>query len=341
MGKSSIAAIAELPPDYDIAAVRRLLLDEYGLEGRTSNLVSERDQNLAVTTAAGERFVLKITSAAEDPRATEFQVSALLHLEGKSLDVGVPRIRRTIAGAATTSIDEHPVRLVGYVPGSLMSEAALSPELASRFGVRLAQLGAALRDYERAESGQPLLWDMRRAPELRDIVAHIDDVAMQELVDEVLDEFERVAKPAFTALRQQVIHNDANPANVLVDAAASDVTGFIDFGDMILAPLVIDIAVAAAYLRAETGNELRLIAPFISAYHAVTPLRDSELALLYTLVRTRLATTIAILYWRLADRAPSDPYRQQSLESEADAGAFLQALSKMGREEFTNALLVG
>lgn len=339
MSERSIDAIAALPPDFDAVAVRQLLLDEYRLEGETKLLVSERDQNLSVTTPTGEQYVLKIASAVEDRQATEFQVEALLHLENVSLDVSVPRIQRTVSGAATTIFNNHLVRLVRFVPGDLLSCVDVTPALAAQLGVRLAQLDLALRDFDHAESEQQLLWDMRRAPGLRDIVRHIDDIETQDLVSSVLEEFELTAVPAFASLRQQVIHNDVNPGNVLVNASASDVVGFIDFGDMISAPLVIDIAVAAAYLRAPAGDALRLIAPFVAAYDAVTVLDKAELGLLYTLIRTRLATTVAILYWRLADRDPTDPYRQQSLRSEADAGSFLSVLSKMGREKFENNLL--
>lgn len=341
MSKGSIATIAARPPDYDSATLRRLLREEYGIAGEIRALVSERDQNLSVRTANGEHFVLKITSAAEDPKATQCQVAVLLHLAEAALEFCVPQIQATRSGAPTTTLDTHPVRLVRYVPGNLLSNASPGAELAARFGGRLAQLGAALRDFQGPDSGQRLLWDMRRAAELRDIVGYIDDASTQALVAQVLDEFESLAVPAFETLRQQVIHNDANPANVLTDTSANDVIGFIDFGDMIKAPLVIDVAVAAAYLRADASDELQLLAPFVRGYTGVTPLDECEIDLLYTLVCTRLATTIAILHWRLADREPSDPYRQQSLDREADAGAFLRVLRQMGRGAFTRRLFDG
>ena len=55
-------------------------------------------------------------------------------------------------------------------------------------------------------------------------------------------------KPRLAGLRHQVIHNDYHLFNVLVaQDDASRVTGIIDFGDMIRAPLVAEVATAAAY----------------------------------------------------------------------------------------------
>jgi Ser/Thr protein kinase RdoA (MazF antagonist) len=338
MSRRAIDAIAALPPDFDATAVQSLLRDEYGLAGETTRLVSERDQNLSVTSSSGERFVLKIASAADTRQVTEFQVEALLHLEHKRMDFRVPQICRTTSGATTSKIGNHRVRLVRFVPGNLLSRVAPTPVIASRLGACLAGLGVALQDFDVAECDQKLLWDMRRLSELRDILQHIDDNEVQDHVGSVLDDFEALAAPALGALRQQVIHNDANPANVLIDDTASNVVGFIDFGDMISAPLVIDVAVAAAYLRAPAGAELCLIAPFVVAYDAVTALAETEIGLLHTLVRARLAATVAILHWRLADRDPSDPYRQQAIDSEADACDFLKTLGEMGRERFTKRL---
>lgn len=55
----------------------------------------------------------------------------------------------------------------------------------------------------------------------------------------------------------------------------------------------------------------------------------------------RLATTISMLYWRLAARPENDPYRRQTLLLESSAGRFLARLDNMGRQAFVRALQRG
>ena len=45
-------------------------------------------------------------------------------------------------------------------------------------------------------------------------------------------------------MRGQIIHGDVHPYNVLV-GAGGQVTGIIDFGDMVHGPLILDLANAA------------------------------------------------------------------------------------------------
>ena len=105
--------------------------------------------------------------------------------------------------------------------------------------------------------------------------------------------------------------------------ADDDVSGFIDFGDALKAPRIIEVATAAAYLRAGGENPLKFIEAFVKGYHQRSPLSETELNLLFDLIRTRLAMTLIILYWRLTARDEDDPYRQKTLDNESNAFEFL------------------
>ncbi|MBQ0818729.1 phosphotransferase, partial [Microvirga sp. HBU67558] len=82
---------------------------------------------------------------------------------------------------------------------------------------------------------------MKHAHRLRPLLVHVEDLRRRALVERFLDRFEQFVLPAMPNLRTQVIHNDLNPHNVLVAERDHDhVTGVIDFGDAVLAPLVND-----------------------------------------------------------------------------------------------------
>ena len=57
--------------------------------------------------------------------------------------------------------------------------------------------------------------------------------------------------------------------------------------------------------------------------------------MLFDLVRLRLATTTALLWWRLREKDPDDPYRRQTLAAEASAAVFAGRLDSLGKAAFT------
>jgi Ser/Thr protein kinase RdoA (MazF antagonist) len=336
-------SVAALPPSFESEVIAKAVGEQFGLVGQYRPLVSERDQNFRLETADGARYVVKITSFAENPLVTDFQITALLHLEQFGL-TGVPRIVRTRRGGdrgiirSSNDGDEAVLRVVTWLDGELLSDANVTPEICHRFGCRLADLDIALENFSHEGDRQDLLWDMQRAAELGALLIHIDNRDVRQLVEEVLNVFETSAGSALKELACQVIHNDANGENVLLDEQ-QELSGFIDFGDMLRAPRIVDVATAAAYLRTIDGDPLRLLVPFVAGYNERNPLSELESDLLYDLIRTRLAMTLLILYWRVSARQPGDPYREKSLQGEATAFDFLQNLTTLGRAAFRERIL--
>ncbi len=355
---AALRSVAAKPPALDSDLVSKALLRDYGLRGELRPLVSERDQNFRLTTLDGSRFVAKIVSRVEDPAATDFQIAALLHLEQQRVP-GVPRIVRNLEGGslgcvATPDGAEYTLRVTSWLPGEPLDIKLMNHATARALGQSLARLDRALANFRHAAERPVLLWDMQRAAGLIDLTRHISDPAMQQRVLSALESFRDQTAKRLRPLPHQVIHADANPSNVLLtrepyQAAEVKVTAtlsratdrvavtLIDFGDMMRSARVVEVATAAAYLRAP-DDPLRFIAPFVAAYHDDNPMTSGEREVLFDLVRTRLAMTISILYWRLSARDADDPYRQQSLASEQDAFEFLRTLDALGRERFDAGL---
>lgn len=327
----------ELPEKEVLSIVR----EHYGLEARLAPLLGERDQNVLLRCEDDRRFVLKIANSAENPLTTEFQIQALLHLESylasHDCPINVPRIFRTLDGQASFSIDSsrgrHIVRVVTFLAGKPLGTRPASPELCRRLGVYLAHLGRALRDFDHPGSELPMLWDMQQAPSLRRILGHVADRDLRRAVAATLNDFESRALPQFGAVRSQVIHGDLNPDNVLTDPEdQSGVVGVIDFGDMSMAPLIVDVAVGASYLRVSEGNPLARIAEFLAGYHSVTRLELAEVDMLFDLIKTRLAASICILCWRAMLRGADDPYLSGATGSGPSAAQFLQRILELPRD---------
>ena len=101
----------------------------------------------------------------------------------------------------------------------------------------------------------------------------------------LLDHFDATVLPQLRRLRAQVIHNDVSAKNTLVDGER--VTGSIDFGDLIHAPLVCDLAVPISELILHTDDPISSAAEITAGYHAVTALSDDELRLIFDIVCAR------------------------------------------------------
>ena len=219
-----------------------------------------------------------------------------------------------------------------------MSGVATTPTLAQNLGECAATLDLALAGFEHSGQAQSLLWDLQKASQLRDITSYIADAKLRAAAESCLDDFDERVVPTLSDLRRQVVHSDLHGDNVLVEN--DQITGVIDFGDMLRAPLVAEVAVASAYLRAAADETdlLVLVGPFIAAYHSVLPLFDDEIGLLFDLIRARLVATIAILCWRTATRGADDEYSSQNQSGESDAEMFLLRLNSQGRKEFNRQL---
>ena len=135
---NALDAISTPQPEFSRPEVLRALVEEFGVAGSLDSLVSERDQNFQVTTAAGERFVFKIANRSESNITTDFQIQASLHILRQDCPVATPAIRRTLAGNESIVLIDgdipHVCRLVSYLTGTPLSAISATPELARDFG---------------------------------------------------------------------------------------------------------------------------------------------------------------------------------------------------------------
>lgn len=335
---SALQGIAATPPSIRVDAVAGAVARQFGYRGDYRPLVSERDQNFCLLTGDGERLLVKVTSAAEAATATALQLGVLRHLE-RVPGIVVPRIVPTTGGNACGCIDDagtrYRLRLLSWVDGEQLEQLGIDGTLAGAFGRALGHLDNALAGYVYEGENPVLLWDLQRIGELRPVLRCIDAGAIRARVESAIDDVEGAVLPLQEVLPRQVIHADANPDNVL---ASNGGIAFIDFGDIVTAPRCFEPGIAASYLRVGGDDPLALIRPFIAGYHAVAALRPAEVDVLFDVVRGRLATSIALLYWRLEGRPASDEYRRKSLESEGNASHFLAALDGVGRERFRSEI---
>ncbi len=332
---SSLAIIQSMlttsAPGFSDEAGAEIAAQYFGIRAKTKPLVSERDQNFRLDAEDGTRYTLKISNQAEQEQVIEFQNHALLHVAVADPSLPLPRVLSSLDGQlhckVVTAGMTYFVRVFSWLEGRILKEAASDPEFANHLGRLLAKLGLALAGFDHPGSNPPLLWDMKRAAGLHDLLAHVEDDDLRRLCARTLDHFVSDVEPEFKSLRTQVIHNDMNPGNVLVENAFPDrICGLIDFGDMTRSPLIIDLAVAASYQLSRGSDPLEGALPMIAGYNDIRPLLVPEMALLTDLIRTRLVTSILIGSYR-AKLFPEN--KAYLLISQTTARQFLAGLQQL------------
>lgn len=297
-----ISTLESAPPQLSEVQAQELVAAHFGLEGQARRLVSERDANFRIELADGQCVIFKVTNPAEPRSLTNLQTAALLHIEATDPTLPVPRLVPALDGGHELAlpIDGSTciARVLTYLPGQPLHLLEGTAPQRRNIGACLARLGLALKDFEHPAGDHDLLWDIKNASRLRELTAYIADGHRRMQVEAFLCRFESEVEPHFPAMRGQLVHNDFNPHNILIGHDDETVSGIIDFGDMVLTPLVNDLAVAASYHVRQGGHPLDGIAEMVGAYHAVAPLLPLEVDLLFDLIAARFATTVVITHWR-------------------------------------------
>jgi 4-aminobutyrate aminotransferase-like enzyme/Ser/Thr protein kinase RdoA (MazF antagonist) len=281
-----------------------LLIDiiqkEYQLEGSLSPLPGEVDLNYRLETSNGQNFVLKIAHAGEKQSHLQMQNAVMDHLAHKNLPLELPAVLKNRSEQSITLLtdDQHNqrmMRLLRWVPGRIYAQVEpQSTALLESLGAACGHMCAALSDFNHPDAHRWYKWDLAQADWIE---AHVSLFQEEEgdLIRHFLSRFQQAA-PDYQNLRKSVIYNDANDYNILVNENLKEpqVKGFIDFGDVIHTQTVNDLAIAITYGAMNKVQPLEAACQMVKGFHQSFPLQEQEVALLYTLVATRLIVSLTV-----------------------------------------------
>jgi len=341
---NAAAALATTAPTLSPEAVTALVRRLYGIDGSVESLAGERDQNCRVETADGSRYVFKISNPSEPPSVVDFQIAALDHIARAAPALPVPRVVRTLEGRTHGTIalaDGVPtrVRMLTYLDGVQIRETVRTAGQRRAMGTGLANLDRALQGFSHPGAAHDLLWNVSAAHRLAAKLDGIVDAPRRALAEQFMKRFTDHVLPRLASLRSQVIHNDYHLYNVLV--APDDharIVGIIDFGDMLHAPLVGEVATAAAFHMAGNADPFEGPAQFVAAYQATLPLTDVEQEIVADLMATRHLITALISEWRAA-RYPEN--RAYIMRHNPAAWEALSHMADLSRNTARDRLLAG
>ncbi len=333
-----MTAFESPPPNLTHQQLRDIANRLFDIQGDMKSLVSERDQNVRIQTKAGA-YVLKVSNAGEDQTSLNLQNAALNHLAKHKNKLRAPRVvpSRTKQDISCVQNGEvrHRVRMLTYLDGDTFAQVAKNPALYQDVGTYLGHFTKIMQKFSHHGAQQPdFLWNLDNALSVKPMLEKIPNAENRQMLTECFDIYEDQVYPFVKSLRKSVIHNDTNDHNLVIKNG--QVNGLIDFGDMVYASTVNELAIALAYVLMGADHLLETAQAVICAYIHVFPLNETEASLLFDLVALRLVMSVLISTARSLDY-PDNDYLTLS---QAPALQLLKAMKEIGRQSLQNTALM-
>lgn len=346
-GQQELAGDSVRPKDAESDQIRfgaeqaeHLWVDLYGSQAQAQEIASELDAIFRMTDAEdGRDYLFRVADNSEG--IMDLQAAALTHIAKAAPALPIPHVRNMLSGEVCASVPGGDNNLAAFatsfVNGIPLAKAISLPSAGHQIFEQLALLDQALSSFSHPRAKRTLLWDVSNADQAKQLTDFIPDADVRALVEQALDDWSSGAAPVLPRLRRQVIHNDFNPSNIFVEADDGTIAGIIDFGDIMEAPLVCDLATAIAYQEPVPGFEAMLDGA-VTAYDRHFPLTNDEILILPILVRARAAMVVAITHWR-ASQTPANrdyflrnaPLASRVLASAAQSRTWAPAIKRETR----------
>lgn len=278
--------------------VESILWKLFKIKGVASSLPGEVDFNFKIKVENEEGYIFKISRPNEDKAYLGFQQKLLQYVEANGQNLIAPRVIKDKKGNLISSFidnfgNERKVRLLSWVSGRVWS--SVNPQLDNlRFslGEQCGLLTQALQGFDHPEAHREFEWDVAQSLWTKE---HTDLFTEEEkkILSTFQHQFENLQE-TYLKLRKAVIHNDANDNNVVVseDLTNPKVKAAIDYGDALHTQIINDLAISCAYSIMGHNNPLEAALPIVKGYHSAFPLKECELAHLYTAIAMRLVISV-------------------------------------------------
>jgi 4-aminobutyrate aminotransferase-like enzyme/Ser/Thr protein kinase RdoA (MazF antagonist) len=314
--------------------IQEHIQDAYGLSGTLQSLPAEWDQNVLLDAGEEGKFVIKIANAETERDILDFQNAALSWLGEHWSFSASPQVVDTLAGEAISTV-HHPdgdpflVRILTYLSGQpLASISTRSEQLLDSLGYSLGDLDKGLADLQHPAMDRELAWDMRQAEWISGHTSQIPNIKQRGIVERILLQYRARVTPLLADLPRSVIHNDANDENVLLTeepAGTWHVSGLLDFGDMLRAYTVSELAIASAYAIFGAEDPVTVVAGIARGYHRGRPLSEAEIRVLFPMLCMRLCVSVTMSAMAARDD-PDNDYRRTSEKQAWKALEHLEAV---------------
>ena len=304
--------------------VDEFVKEHWGLIGSAKRLAGYEDLNYLLR-CDDKKYLIKISIGAFS-ESLDFQIQALKYIARNSQDfpVELPILINSSSDQDYIDFDHNEntyiCRVHSWVPGQLMTDyEPKSKDLLRDLGRKAAMHQKLLDGFRHpAEKRENFEWDLANLQWLRAELENLDD-NKRMVISHFLGLYEANSE-VYDQLPKAVIHNDINDYNILVND--HQISGFIDYGDMIYTQRINDLAILLAYACMDKPDPISSACEIINAYNEIVPLKEEELSCLFHLIALRNSVTVtqAAINYKL------NPDNEYLLVSSAPALALLTKL---------------
>ncbi|XP_041764013.1 hydroxylysine kinase [Anopheles merus] len=315
---------------YGIIVLEMCELDSYD----DRNFMIHADsfvKNPILKSVSTNGYVMKIANSLDSSDESFFyaQNEIMMHLNKRGIKCPVPmqNIYGKYHSVEKLGQLNHVVRLLEYIPGKVFHGVPHPDKLFYQAGQFIARIDSALKSIDKEMvAKRQSIWMMENFPKLKDFLYVIKDEHHKDIVEQVLDAFQRRVIPNINEYEQGVIYGDFNEHNIIVNKKSSNVkeyeiTGIIDFGDVCYSRYVFELAIAMAYMILE-ANDINTGGLVIAGYSMIRLIPLHEKEVLRVAIAARLCQSLVMgLY-----TATVDASNQYILSSQTRGWNVLEAL---------------
>lgn len=306
------------PPELEVGRAVAIAAEHWGIAGEGLRLRGERSHNTRITDADGGAWTLQVQSASEDPVVIDLQTRAMVHLEAHAPDVPVTRVVRTVDDDlyARVELDGrlHVARLVTYLPGTTFDSAEVLPTSAyRRIGGLLGRIASGLAAFEHPAAAHFMPWDIANGLVV-DETLRVDLGTSSSAALALVDDRLRAIVATMASLPRRTIHNDGHAGNLVrPDLTSHQVSGVIDFGDLVHTVTAADVAIIAESFAPDHPDPAAVTAAVTAGYHRELPLGEHEIEALPELVLARTALNVLLAEYQIRHAPHLAPHAAANL----------------------------
>lgn len=288
-------------------------------------------KNPILKTYCPNGYVLKVANTldSEDEAFFEGQTEIMHLLQAQHIICPVPvqNIFGKYQSLEKIGDGKHIVRLLEYVPGKVFHGVPHTDRLFYEAGTFIAQIDSALKTIRhQGILKRQSIWMLDNVPQLKDFLYVIKDEHHKDIIEQVLEAFEKRIVPNLAQFDKGVIYGDFNEHNIIVSrkdehAKEYEISGIIDFGDSCYSLYVFELAIAMAYMMLES-NDLDTGGLVMAGYSMLRVIPQHEKDVLRVAIAARLCQSLVLgLYTSTVDES-----NQYILSTQARGWKILEAL---------------
>ncbi|KAK4876664.1 hypothetical protein RN001_009170 [Aquatica leii] len=209
----------------------------------------------------------------------------------------------------TFTSGQHVVRLLTYIPGTILYKTKPTAKTYYQIGQEIATLDVMLKEFHHnGVASRKHIWMLDVVPVLKQYFFVIKDDCKRKLFEIIIADFEEHVLKIRDNLEQGIIHGDFNEQNILTKYVNDELmySGILDFGDVNYSCYLFELAIALTYMMIMEKN-VDSAGYVIAGYSKIRTIPDIEFSLLKKCTMARICQSYIIgTYSSLQE--PDNPY---------------------------------